>query len=436
MASFPEIWRRCPLGDLSSCDKALGLVEGYLGWRKRPWVSHPIMSHDEVTEAYIRRSPRAYGERLETPGSDPLSYRKVRPICKLSRDDPKLEEFFDARVPCVVRGDPIVRTGGDKWSLAHLRTAFGEAKVSVYSSGGVYFRYWKEALHTGPYRLVRPTQLRDIKFSDFLALATAAQRRGAPRSGKRGACVYLQETLSGHSSLAGEFASWNWRWLLDIVRRHGWGIPDTNVLLCGLAGSCTPNHYDEQENVFCQVRGLKEVYLWPPADGLGHYAFPVNHACDRQAMPNPDEPDLKRFPKFRFVRPHRVTLEPGDALYLPAAWWHHFRNLEDFSTSVTFWSKQKKATLANIRLPLDSRHHATVRRNLEDLTVKRFGEKSLVELASTARARWLQSPVFAFMVDCLSNFMPRADAPTYIEELLNGRYTDDTDQWVVPNIVL
>ena len=77
-----------------------------------------------------------------------------------------------------------------------------------------------------------------------------------------------------------------------------------------------------------------------------------------------------------------------------------------------------------------------MRRNLEDLTVKRFGEKSLVELASTARARWLQSPVFAFMVDCLSNFMPRADAPSYIEELLNGRYTDDTDQWVVPNIVL
>ena len=164
-------------GDLSSCDKALGLVEG-----TRVAKAALGFSSNHVTRRGDRGvyppPPRAYGERPETPGSDPLSYRKVRPIRKLSRDDPKLEEFFDARVPCVVRRRPHCTHGGDKRSLAHLRTAFGEAKVSVYSSGGVYFRYWKEALHTGPYRLVRPTQLRDIKFSDFLALAIAAQRRG------------------------------------------------------------------------------------------------------------------------------------------------------------------------------------------------------------------------------------------------------------------
>ena len=33
-------------------------------------------------------------------------------------------------------------------------------------------------------------------------------------------------------------------------------------------------------------------------------------------------PDLERYPKFNRTRPLTVTLEAGDALFIPALWWH------------------------------------------------------------------------------------------------------------------
>jgi ribosomal protein L16 Arg81 hydroxylase len=118
-----------------------------------------------------------------------------------------------------------------------------------------------------------------------------------------------------------------------------------------------------------QVSGTKEVYLWPPGDCQGHYPFPVNHACDRQGMVNPDSPDLARFPAFATVRPHHAELEKGDLLYLPAAWWHHFRNTSHLACSITFWSKQQKANLKDITLPLSTRQAVTVQHNLEDMVL-------------------------------------------------------------------
>ena len=48
--------------------------------------------------------------------------------------------------------------------------------------------------------------------------------------------------------------------------------------------------------------------------------------------------DLERYPLYRVAERQRMELilEPGDALYIPALWWHAVESL-DTTVSVNFW---------------------------------------------------------------------------------------------------
>eukprot|EP00808_Paulinella_micropora_P012463 g60181.t1 len=312
----------------------------------------------------------------------------------------------------------------------------------------------------------------------LLAGSAAADWPALPCVSHRAPCIYLQESLTGHPELGAEFGSWDWKWLLTLVTRHHWGSPDQNNLFIGMRDATTPVHFDQQENMFCQVSGRKEVYLWPPGDYKCFYPFPVNHPCDRQAMVNPDRPDLHRFPNFRFCRPHHVVLQPGDTLYLPAVWWHHFRNLDDLAISISFWSKQAPSVdVTNLPLQLDPLLRATVLHNLEELVIKSFGpsvlhltsandsdhseqldkaepdqpqgfaniakpedqpagqtgqaEAGREALVLSAQAR-LNREARAFMVTSLGHFMPQREAQQWVRTICDGRYTNDTHLYVAP----
>ena len=49
-------------------------------------------------------------------------------------------------------------------------------------------------------------------------------------------------------------------------------------------GNVTPCHYDEQENFFTQVHGLKRCILFPPNMFNCMYPYPVYHPHDRQSQ--------------------------------------------------------------------------------------------------------------------------------------------------------
>ncbi|MEM9300554.1 MAG: cupin-like domain-containing protein, partial [Pseudomonadota bacterium] len=81
------------------------------------------------------------------------------------------------------------------------------------------------------------------------------------------------------------------------------------------------------------------------------------------------EPDLERHRRFRqaLEAAREAVLEPGDAIYMPALWWHGVEALDDLNVLVNYWWNEVPlgadnpfhsllhAMLAVARLPADQR---------------------------------------------------------------------------------
>jgi len=145
----------------------------------------------------------------------------------------------------------------------------------------------------------------------------------------------------------------------------------------GTKPTVSPLHYDDYDNLLCQIRGTKELILFPPEDivnlyyearpkGPLKYEYPGRFERDRASLDrravvfgssvNVDSPDLRRHPKYANANPIRVVLRPGDMLYLPAYWHHEVQSIPDdgdevyrgLNVAVNFW-------FANMTAPIDER---------------------------------------------------------------------------------
>lgn len=109
----------------------------------------------------------------------------------------------------------------------------------------------------------------------------------------------------------------------------------------GCRDALTPCHYDllqqlgrfrgvqaHLRNCYVQLRGWKRFLLLDPCHGKDLHPYPQGHPMDRCARVD-----------LELEGPGCVeaTLGPGDALLLPAAWWHHVQSLTDDSLSLSFW---------------------------------------------------------------------------------------------------
>ncbi|OBK75798.1 hypothetical protein A5650_01715 [Mycobacterium sp. 1164985.4] len=92
-------------------------------------------------------------------------------------------------------------------------------------------------------------------------------------------------------------------------------------------------HYDNVDNIFVQVYGTKIVILAAPEEAFNLHLFPDSHSKSQVA---PEHPDLEAHPRFARAQLFQTTLEPGDVLYLPRAWWHYFAS-SDSSISLSCW---------------------------------------------------------------------------------------------------
>ncbi|MEV6868510.1 cupin-like domain-containing protein [Streptosporangium subroseum] len=101
-------------------------------------------------------------------------------------------------------------------------------------------------------------------------------------------------------------------------------------------GTVTPLHYDDTHNLFAQVSGSKTFYLFPPESLDALYPGPLNTGAQHLSRVDLFDPDLTRHPLAGRLSYRKATVNAGEALLLPAFWWHQVAS-QDVSVSVNFW---------------------------------------------------------------------------------------------------
>ena len=101
-----------------------------------------------------------------------------------------------------------------------------------------------------------------------------------------------------------------------------------STLWFGPAGTVTPLHHDSTNILFCQIYGRKRVTLISPWETeLLHQARGFYSHLDLEH--SSADATLEQMGVAR----HQVELQPGEALFIPAGWWHHVKALD---ISITF----------------------------------------------------------------------------------------------------
>ncbi len=100
-------------------------------------------------------------------------------------------------------------------------------------------------------------------------------------------------------------------------------------------------HFDSSENIACCVSGKRTFLVFPPEQIKNLYVGPLEHNMAGQpaSLVDPKAIDHDRFPKFKdaMQTAYIAELEPGDAIYLPALWWHYVESSGPFNVLVNYW---------------------------------------------------------------------------------------------------
>ncbi len=90
----------------------------------------------------------------------------------------------------------------------------------------------------------------------------------------------------------------------------------------GCKGSVTQMHFDiDMSHVFhTAMYGKKTVYLFPYEQGKNLHRYPFT--C--RSYVDVERPDFEQYPRLKDAQGYKVELEPGETLYIPSGYWHHF----------------------------------------------------------------------------------------------------------------
>ncbi|HVF94565.1 MAG TPA: cupin-like domain-containing protein [Sphingomonas sp.] len=118
-------------------------------------------------------------------------------------------------------------------------------------------------------------------------------------------------------------------------------------------------HNDVPDNLACVAVGRRRFTLFPREQFRNLYLGPVDNTPAGRAVSMVDfhAPDFAAHPRFRDALDHAqvAELEAGDALYIPAMWWHHVEGLAAFNVLVNYWWRTSPRWLGQ---PQDALNHA------------------------------------------------------------------------------
>jgi hypothetical protein len=170
--------------------------------------------------------------------------------------------------------------------------------------------------------------------------------------------------------------------------------------------TCIAAHFDNTDNMACVVAGRRRFTMFPPDQISNLYVGPLDLTPAGQPVSLVDirNPDLTRFPRYASALEvaEVAELEPGDAVYVPALWWHHVEALDDFNVLVNYWWREVPEYFDS---PSASLLHCL-------LTIK--------SLPPEQRARW--KAVFDYLI-----FQTEAPALEHLPPEVRGLFGDLTE---------
>jgi len=293
-------------------------------------------------------------------------------IPKLPIGHPEILLRMKQKKPVVITGSNLVQSA-QGWTLDYLNSHIGNSAFHVYKSRNNIFKYFDAKRATTHNGFIPPTKHLSMSFQHFLDLLKDCHQHQENEK------VYFQHRLTDSigQQIKSDYLKFNWDWLKHIQQILEWGKLTGNLLLIGMQGNVTPIHFDEQENMFAQIRGKKRIFLFPPEQFECFYAYPVVHPCDRQGQVNLYSPDYVRFPKFRKASAVTTVLSPSEVLYIPMYWWHHLEILKcndeslsesypPVNVSINFWYHTNPSP-KTVTYPVSGHHRVSIMRNVEKM---------------------------------------------------------------------
>ena len=162
-------------------------------------------------------------------------------------------------------------------------------------------------------------------------------------------------------------------------------------------------HYDINDNLACVAAGSRKFTLFPPEQINNLYLGPTLNTPAGVPISLVDirDPDIKRFPKYTQALDagFEATLNAGDAIFIPALWWHGVESLETLNILVNYWWGDNQE---NKFSPGDSLLHCMM---------------SIAQLDSAKRKSWRH--IFDYYVFKTEN-EPAEHLPKDLEDILTG----------------
>eukprot|EP00980_Cylindrotheca_fusiformis_P028385 scaffold22596_cov131-Cylindrotheca_fusiformis.AAC.14 len=113
----------------------------------------------------------------------------------------------------------------------------------------------------------------------------------------------------------------------------------------------TQTHYDSLENFVCVTSGGQKTFqLFDPATA-SLYMY-IDREVDGNGAPvfdHDQSPTLQgQYPLSKYAIPTRVTLEPGDCLYVPVYWYHSVESSSDRTISINWWRMPTRSKMLDL----------------------------------------------------------------------------------------
>ena len=267
----------------------------------------------------------------------------------------QLRQFFNpaSQRPVVLKG--FARHLLDvSWTLANLERMCGHVMVDgvrVAKPGSSIFDYADDSKNCCFADSSAQGQLETMKFSDFVSRLRSSERSpyylwAVLLATKSGQDELLRSSLA--ELLWQDLGAFKWEGIEPLRQIGELGSVKKVQLFCSGAGAVTACHYDQSQNIFLQLEGMKRFILFPPMVGAAAFApFPISHPRDRCARARLNQgtrqegPFSAHYPCTALAQGQGVEaiLEPGDCLFLPQMWWHHVESLAEENVSLSIWFK-------------------------------------------------------------------------------------------------